>query len=88
MDTAAVVGTETKTRTDPWSPPERDDRRVIGSKCELRQKRAQLPTECPCLLTATKGQEPVQTATGTVAKPAVTMTIFNISFRVARPLGS
>ncbi|RMJ14330.1 hypothetical protein CDV36_006002 [Fusarium kuroshium] len=38
--------TETKTRTDPWSPSECDERRVIGSKRELRQKRAQIPAKC------------------------------------------
>ncbi|RSM01534.1 hypothetical protein CEP52_008461 [Fusarium oligoseptatum] len=38
--------TETKTHTDPWSPSECDERRVIGSKRELRQKRAQIPAKC------------------------------------------
>ncbi|RSL62918.1 hypothetical protein CEP54_005501 [Fusarium duplospermum] len=73
--------TETKIRTDPWSPPECDDRGVIGNKRELLQKSAQIPAECSCLLTATKGQEPVQTATATVTKPAVTLTVFKITLK-------
>lgn len=88
--------TETKTRTDPWSPTECDDGRVIGSKRELRQKppryllnavclvphmsACHLPllTTIGCLLTATKGQEPVQMATVTITKPAVPLAIFKI----------
>ncbi|RSM03626.1 hypothetical protein CDV31_010423 [Fusarium ambrosium] len=73
--------TETKIRTDPWSPPECDERRVIADNRELRQRRTQLPSECSCLLPTTKGQEPVQTATVTITMPAVTLTIFKVTLK-------
>ncbi|RSL44936.1 hypothetical protein CEP53_010998 [Fusarium sp. AF-6] len=76
--------TETKTRADPWTPPECVPSYPMNAVSIIPQASVggvSIFIITACLLTATNGQEPVQTAIVTVTKPAVTLTIFKITLK-------